>query len=271
MKKFTIFLLLFALYILNFKLYIPLVFAQTQSIDVASTQTIVDQQAVDGDILTYTDKGLERTNLPYSNKIFGVLQDKSLIVYRSIDPNAKPIARAGLVLVNVTNFDGSIKVGDYITSSTIPGKGQKASQSGYTIGVALAALDENAAQNITFQNKTYKSGQIQVALRIEYSELSAPRSLNSFFNLFGTALFTNLQNPQQFTQVVRYIAAGLAILISFSLGFFTFARAIPKGIEAIGRNPLAKNAIQFTIILNIIFTILTALAGVLASVLILRL
>ncbi len=73
-----------------------------------------------------------------------------------------------------------------------------------------------------------------------------------------------------FVNILRYILAGLAVLISFTIGFFTLARTIPKAMEALGRNPLARTTIQFGIVLNIIFTIGIGLVGVVAAIILLR-
>jgi hypothetical protein len=60
---------------------------------------------------------------------------------------------------------------------------------------------------------------------------------------------------------LRYLLAIAIILISFTLGMIYFGRASRAGIEAIGRNPLAKKVIQFTVLLNISLTIIIILVG----------
>src|SRR5262249_10061912 len=53
-----------------------------------------------------------------------------------------PIALSGRVIVKVTNENGSIQAGDYITSSaTVPGAGMKATHSGLVVGQALTNFD----------------------------------------------------------------------------------------------------------------------------------
>lgn len=249
--------------------------SQAFSADISSVYDVTDTEAIDGDILvSTTDKGLIRATAPYDSHLFGVLQSLPLMVFRRIDNQGKPVARNGTTRVNITTLNGPIKAGDYITSSEIPGKGQKADASGYVIGVALSPFGENDGQKINYQNKQVASGTINVALKIEYAELTTPRPSavgNRMLGAFEAAFFKNVQDPSKFSQVLRYILAAIVVLVSLGVGFLTFSRSIPKGVEAIGRNPLAEKAILFGIILNIIFTVLIAGVGVTVAVFILRL
>lgn len=222
---------------------------------------IKDIQSQNGDIISNYPQGLARTNIAYDSNLFGVIETNPLMVYRRIDNQGTPIAKEGTVEVNVTTQNGVIKPGDYITSSSTAGKGQRATQSGYVLGVALTGLDGQNA-----------SGQVLVALNIQYLDTSgSPIRSSELLSAFNSALLKNLQNPDKFIQIIRYSAAAIAILIGFGVGFLTFSRSIPKGVEAIGRNPLAANAIRFSIILNIFFTALTIILGIVGAFIILRL
>jgi F0F1-type ATP synthase membrane subunit c/vacuolar-type H+-ATPase subunit K len=59
------------------------------------------------------------------------------------------------------------------------------------------------------------------------------------------------------------------VIISFTLGMIYFGRASRTGIEAVGRNPLAKRVIQLTIFLNIVLTIVIVMVGLAIAYLIL--
>ncbi len=256
---------------------LPSVHAE-QSIEVTSLYPIAEEAAVDGDILSTTDMGLKRSEQGFDNKMFGILQDNPLLVYQNKDINGKPVVRSGIAQVNVTTLNGPIKYGDYITSSSIKGKGQKATDSGYVLGVALAAFlgdeptsDGKGAQTIQGPAGSVASGKIPVAIRVEYAELTNPRFAGRLFGFIGTALLEQVSDPKQFGNVIRFIAAGLVILLSFTFGFLTFSRSIIKSIEALGRNPLAKSAIQLSMIINIILLVVTGLIGIIASLLIIRL
>lgn len=261
---------------------LPLVLAQVQSVDFTYVYDVPDKEALDGDIVSWTaDKGLQRSSYPFDTRVFGVIQTTPVMVYKRVDNTGLPVTRAGTAQVNVTTIAGPIKVGDYITTSEIPGKGQKAAQSGYVIGIALTSLDQNEGTSFDYQRKItgskqpspmekLQSGTITVAIKIEYAELTTARTALRLLDSFNASLFTNIQNPDQFVKIFRYITAIVVVLISFAIGFLTFSRSIPKGIEAIGRNPLAQKAIMFSIIMNIFFTVVTALAGIGAAIIILR-
>ena len=59
------------------------------------------------------------------------------------------------------------------------------------------------------------------------------------------------------------------VLIAFTLGMIYFGRSSRAGIEAIGRNPLAKRVIQFTVFMNIVLTIVIVIVGLAIAYLIL--
>lgn len=269
MKKFL--LLAFALYAIPYTLYASPIHAQEpKGIEVTSVYEITDADAVEGDIVTATDKGLVRANIGFDPKMFGVIQENPLLVYRT-EVKGKPVVRSGIAQVNVTTLNGPIKYGDSITSSGIPGKGQKATESGYTFGVALASFTGEGAQQIDGPRGKVASGTIPIAVRIEYSELSNPRFAGRLFGFVGSALLENVSDPKQIGNIVRFIAAGLVVLLAFTFGFLTFSRSIAKSIEAMGRNPLAKSTIQLSIIINIALLVVTGLIGIVASILIIRL
>lgn len=268
MSKFFVIL---SLYSLSAILYsTPLYAQQSRGIEVTSVYEITDKEAIEGDILKATDKGLVRADIGFDPKIFGVIQEQPLLVYRT-QTQGKPVVRSGIGEVNVTTLNGPIKYGDYITSSTIAGKGQKASESGYTLGVALGQFDGTGAPQIDGPRGKVASGKISVAIRIEYIELTNPRFAGRLFGFLGTAVLENVSDPKQIGNVVRFFAAGLVILLSFTFGFLTFSRSIAKSIEALGRNPLAKSTIQLSMIINIALLVITAIVGIAASILIIRL
>ncbi len=271
-NKFKIIVLVFLFYIVHCTLYISPVHAQQspQGIEVTSVYEVADTDATEGDILKATDKGLVRTDIGFDNKMFGIIQDNPLLVYRT-QTKGKPVVRSGVAQVNVTAFNGPIKYGDYITSSAIAGKGQKASESGYTLGMALGAFTGEGAPEVDGPKGKVASGQIPVAIRIEYTELTNPRFAGRLFGFIGTALLENVSDPKQIGNVVRYIAAGLIILLSFTFGFLTFSRSIAKSIEALGRNPLARSTIQMSMIINIALLVVTGIVGIVASILIIKL
>lgn len=250
---------------------LPTVHAQTPAMEATSVYEIADTEAIEGDILVATDKGLTRASRGFDNKMFGVIQDQPILVYRNSEVTGKPVVRSGVATVNVTTLNGPIKYGDYITSSSIAGKGQKASESGYVLGIAVGTFDGEGAEQIDGPNGKVSSGKMPIAVRVEYAELTNPRFAGRLFGFVGSSFLENVNDPKKFGNVVRYIAAGLVVLLSFTFGFLTFSRSIAKSIEALGRNPLAKSTIQLSMLINIILLAVTGIIGIVASILIIRL
>lgn len=232
------------------------VLAQVQNESVVNSYPLADAAAVAGDIIA-NDGGLVRASKPYDPKLFGVLNTAPAVVFRTADTTNQPIVMGGKTAVNVINAAGPIKKGDYLTSSSAPGKGQKAIRSGQVIGVALEDMNE-------------ASGQIEVAVAVEYMEISNARTLARMFDAFTNAILVNVADPGEFSQVMRYIIAGLIMIISFSFAFFTFSRSVPKAVEAVGRNPLARVSIMLSLGMTIFLLVAVAGLGVATAIIVLR-
>jgi len=243
-----------------------------ESVDITSTFTINDKDVQDGDIVVSGPDGVSRASTTYAQHTFGVYQVTPLAVYRyNQGADNKPIIRNGTAQVNVTSVNGDIKLGDYITTSAIVGKGQKATQSGYVLGVALADFTGSDGTKASTNGQSYSQGQIPVAVKIEYAEINSSRTLARLLDSFNAVLFKNLQNPDRFVQILKYIIAGFILILALVVGYLSFARSSLKSIEAIGRNPLARSTILFSMGISIAVTILIALIGVGAALIIVRL
>jgi len=242
MKK-TFFFLLF---ILSGFAFSHSLFAQSK-VQTAGYYLVIDKEAKVGDILAKSKEGLVRAKIPGDPNIFGVVVESATIILHKKTPDSLLVATEGEVLVRVTNKNGEIKKGDFITSSDIPGIGQKMTQSGTALGKALENFNE-------------PEGTILVSLNIQYVSLPGgiekPR-LSDFFQL----MIRHLEKPENLPMVLRYIFALLIAGGSFLFGFFFSIRTMQKGVEAIGRNPLAKRSIQLAVGLNLLGVIILTLAG----------
>ncbi len=74
--------------------------------------------------------------------------------------NPMPVALVGRVPVNVTNEGGPINVGDYITTSSTPGKGMKATYAGRVIGMALSEFKGVSGQVMVQINNSWSLGDL---------------------------------------------------------------------------------------------------------------
>ena len=130
----------------------PLV-TQDNAADLAEDFNVLDDAAA-GDLVSAAGgPDVIKSSGPYEANILGVIASDPAITLRlyssdgvALLANPKPVALAGRVPVNVTNENGPIQVGDYITSSSTPGHGMKATEAGPVIGMALENLDEATGQ-----------------------------------------------------------------------------------------------------------------------------
>ncbi len=219
--------------------------------------TVSDKDIQDGDIISSTQEGYKRTVSAYDPQIFGVIS-KRPAVYLSdtTSPTDLPVISVGQARVRVTTQNGNIQRGDFITSSTIPGVGQKARDNGYVIGTA----DQDYSNN-----DTKKVGIILVTLHPHFAKLSNDITRN-LWNTATLGFTAALETPLGF---VRYVVSGTIALLSFFFGFRFFARSSNRGVEAIGRNPLAKQAILLSVFINSMVTIAIMFFGVAIAYLIL--
>ena len=265
--------------VLVFFLILPIgssVLAQGIQFNIARTIVIDDKDAIDGDIMSLASKKetLLRSAKNSDERMFGVLIANPVIVYRTL--STLPLARDGEATVNVTMMGGPIEVGDYITSSPISGKGQKAEGiAGYMVGVALGNFDgKNASASADFGGKKYPMGRVKINVGIGPASpviTKAAGGILGTLKQLATAILFNISTSKQAERIIRYILAVLIAVIIIYISYRTFGRNVTKGIEAIGRNPLAKGSIQTMITLNIILLALSCIVGVALSLVIISL
>ncbi|MBU0975847.1 MAG: hypothetical protein ABIE03_04160 [Patescibacteria group bacterium] len=142
-------------------------------------------------ILTKTDK-------PYQPTVLGVISTSPYETFgkgiKKEAINENPVALTGRVPVKVTTTNGSIKPGDPITTSSIPGVGMKSTKPGPVIGLALDYyndLDPN------------KIGKILVAINLSwYEPEDYLNKIDSIISDYGSGLLGrsgNLDSVTNFT------------------------------------------------------------------------
>ena len=244
LPKYTIAVFLFVVLVI----FAKSTFAQTQSIDAAIAANLeVKDQVQPGDIVSSQPDGLKKSTIAYDSKMYGVVLEAATISLGEKTQNTTPVLSSGTAPVKVSTKNGSIEVGDFITTSDTPGVGQKATASGYVLGKALAKYDASS------------EGTVPVQINITFYQTS-PKAGNLLGSLLGS-LSLGLQNSQNFPIVLRYISAAVIGAITFIIIFFSFGRLLRSGIEALGRNPLAKKTIIAGMLLNALMIVILALAG----------
>ncbi|MBI5369934.1 hypothetical protein HZA85_01960 [Candidatus Uhrbacteria bacterium] len=108
---------------------------------------------------------LVKSSQPYQGPVAGIVSDNSSDFTSAgynvpESENPMPVALVGRVPVNVTNENGSIKVGDYLTTSSTSGFAMKATQVGRVIGMALDDFDGTTGQVMVQVNNGWFLGDV---------------------------------------------------------------------------------------------------------------
>ncbi len=228
---------------------------------VAVNVEVKEKDVQAGDILSLTKEGLVRSNSAYDVSIYGVVAAAPILSVEPKTDTSKSVISSGETEVRVTNKGGTIEVGDFITSSTEAGVGQKATESGYVLGKALKAYDSSSV------------GTIPVAVSLGYATISsstkagAAGAAGSFLQRLAEAI----SNPDKFGVYLRYFVAFAVGLISVFGGIFAFIRFMNTGLEAIGRNPLARRTIISGMVLSGVVVAVLAASGLGIAAAIIRL
>lgn len=232
------------------------------SLGVANNIAISDEVVKDGDIVSSSSGGFFLSKYPYDSSIVGVVSYNPAIVFESESKADKkyPVVLNGTVKVNVSTVNGPLRKGDIVTSSSVPGVGQRADKAGYALGIALEDY-ENEDKNAT--------GKIAISLNMRYfypgsSYGKGQNASGAFLNALSQAA---LQSPGV---AFKYLVAGVFILLSFILGLVYFGRIATSGVEALGRNPLAAKSIEIGVFVNVAVTVAIIMGGSAIALLILR-
>ncbi len=244
-----------------FRLTISLIFLVLFSCQIVSAQDLssglavtrkVQGEVADGDIVCSDQDSLILCSGGYLTNIVGVVTLSPSILMDNLSlTGTAPVLSVGRGSVKVTVANGVIKKGDYITTSDKAGTGQKATKSGYVVGVAQQDLDTD--------------GVIPVEIDVRLAVVD----VNQRSNLLNTAKDALLAPYLSPVASLRYVLAAIAAAAAFILGFMYFGRVARSGVEAIGRNPLAGRLIQFSIILNLLLTLVIMGSGLAIAYLIL--
>lgn len=247
------------------------VYAQVLGVEVARTLVVRDEGEVEGDIVSLTENPQEvvLTREVGDPKMYGVLMLDPVVVLRT--NNEIPVVRGGEVFVNATTIAGPIVLGDFVTSSDIPGKAQKAADSkGYMLGTALSSLGEADGEEFQFEGKTYRRGQIRVLLNIRPISFTGGNIFSTLQQAQAASLDI-INDSRQRDKIIRYIIALIIVALTVYFGYRMFGKSVTKGIEGIGRNPLAKVSIQTMIVFNMILIGVVCLGGMVLALLVISL
>ena len=228
---------------------------------IAISLPIAGSDVQNGDIVSSTKQGYVLSSIAYDPAIYGAVVTNPAVAFEassSASEHLYPVISEGKVYVRVSGINGPIHNGDMVTSSPIPGVGQRADAAGYVIGSALENFSGTTA---------VATGNILVLLKPEYntSVISNNRGVNLLMNIKAAASSPFLTPLTS----LRYILAVVVTAISFAFGFIFFGRVGRTGIEALGRNPYAARIISLGVVINILLTIAIMALGLFLSYLVL--
>lgn len=232
-------------------------FAQIDVSGIAIPTEILGQEVPSGSIICSSSEGYRLCDNQYDSSMFGVVTDNPSVAFEvEDDTDIYLVITSGNVRVRVSSVNGNIDNGDLITSSDQPGIGKLADKNSYVLGMALESYQSNDPN---------AEGSVLVSVNIHTTTGFTAGSEN----LLETIKIA-LQAPSLAPLAsLRYLLAFLIAIISFVLGFIYFGRVSKAGIEAMGRNPLARKMIQISVLFNILITIAIVIGGLVIAYLIL--
>ena len=252
-------------------------YAQFGETSIARTQLITGGVAESGDLVSF-DRSTQTFRLAQvisDSNLFGVVVTNPAILLRT-STESVPLVSSGEVYVQVTTANGPISAGDYITSSSIPGKGQKAGPStSVVLGIALDSFPalSNATPSVV-STTTVDGGSIRVLLAIGPKLLDSggdgeliavnaagENEQSSSLDMFGVS--TSLAT------LIKYLLATIVVVGSVYVAFRNFGSNMRDSIISVGRNPLAKASIQSMVMLNTVLIVLVSVAGLFIGLMIL--
>lgn len=195
---------------------------------VAVNTDVADGDAQAGHILSVSADGLKRSSTAYDSQIFGVVVEAPIISTEPKTDSTKSVSSTGTAPVRVSTGNGNIAVGDFITSSSEPGVGQKATEPGYVVGKALTAY-EGGDNNL-----------ISTSLEIGFQQVAGEQAGSGGF------LQTLVGEPGRLKMVLSAILA-ILVLVAGTVGML---RVVNTGVAAIGRNPLARSTIIRSMVIS---------------------
>jgi F0F1-type ATP synthase membrane subunit c/vacuolar-type H+-ATPase subunit K len=251
-----------------FIVHSALVNAQSNTWGIAYGLILENPEAADGAIVSLKGGLYQLSQEAYDSDIVGVI-DTTPDILVDLNPSAAnnyPVVSDGQAYVQVNLSEGPIAVGDFLTTSANPGEAMKASQPGIVLG---QAMEDYAPAD------TSNSGQVLASINIHYADFGVAPGRSVFGNLnriIGDIFsFASTEAEKQPAAFIRYLLAGIVILVSLVLGYTTFGKVARSGVEAIGRNPLARRSIMVGVALNVGLGGIVILTGMIIAYYLIRL
>jgi hypothetical protein len=252
----TLFLSLYAL--------TPVIFASSVSESYVASESVPTGSIISIDSGT---KQVSRANTRTDNKLIGVsVSEQTALLALNPEQRTVQVAISGSADVLATSIDGAINIGDLVAVSALDGIGVKAKPGDYVVGRATSTMHDQENLEITGEGGEKKSievGRVTVTVAIGYApnsggEISASSTplQKVFYNVTGREISTG-----------RIIASLVVALVAMIMIITLVHASIYSGVASIGRNPLAKYAINkaLVIVLGMILSII-AISGLIIAI-----
>lgn len=185
------------------------------------------------------------------------------------------VGTTGNFNVLVSNQNGRIKAGDYITVSSVDGVGMRA-DSEQAIVLGRAGADFNGTTNVigTVQLKDSLGHDVSVALSripVEVNISRSPlftKSVDFVPSFLAKVAVTVANKPVSAARI--YLSLVLLIITLLLAGNLLYS-GVRNGMIAVGRNPLSKKSIIKSLIQTVIAGLIVFVVGVFAVYLLLKL
>lgn len=184
------------------------------------------------------------------------------------------VANSGRYSVQVSDEDGPISVGDYVTISSLAGVGMKAdAHENEVLGKALSSF--NGVQNVNRTVNVHTQGgqQLQVAVGTVAVDIAiAPNPLALKASNVPTFLqhIGLLVTGKPVAPIRLYLGLALIILTTLVVGSLLYA-GVRNGMVAVGRNPLAHHSIMGNLLEVVAASVVIFVIGLFGTYLLLKL
>lgn len=230
-----------------------------------------DPNAGDGNIVALEDGIYRLSSQEYDDKIVGVVAtNPSLVVDLLGRDDSLPMVSSGQTYALVNGSNGPIAIGDFIAASSRPGVGMKAEKLGIVLGQALetfAPASPADEAKILVMINVQQSGVVSDSEKAEDLSLEVVAKKSIFDILSVVKSASDVKSIDAF----KYVLASIVVVCSILFGYYTFGRVAQSGVEAIGRNPLAKKTIMAGVAFNVLISIVIIMSGIVVAFLIIRL
>ena len=247
--------------------------AQTITQGYSSDQTI--QRATIVSLVLDNAKKVEPASLDNDERMHGVVVSQNDAAFTlSSDEEKTFVATKGRFEAFVSNENGAIQAGDYITISRVAGIGMKAGEKEpYVVGKAVENFDgETNVLSTTEiddagQQKKVAIGRIQVDIGVAGNPLLKPTRANLPGFLQRAAETIAGKSPVNPIRV--YLSIFILMVASAVSGILLYS-GVKSSLISIGRNPLSKKSITRSLLQVIMTSIIILLLGIFGVYLLLR-